>query len=515
MKTGNQRIGMRPMIILLGVALLAGCGGREKQTVEPPKDGWPAAVPETQGVDSALLLDMLRAIHEENIQIRSIIAVRHGRLVLEFYRYPYGRDVTFNTKSASKSIVSALVGVALREQWIESLDQALADLMPEYFQGDIDPLKKQITLRHILTMTSGLGIEEQSPEWGAIFTSEDPVRATLDFPMAAKPGETFNYLTPMPLLLAAVLERTGGMDLQTVCERHLFGPLDVRAAFWKPIEGRLIFSDTHMRPIDMAKFGMLYLRGGVWHQEQLLPRSWVEASTAPSVMDTGEPEGAYGLMWWIDREKHIFKALGWGGQGIYVLPDRDAVIVTTSSDYDASQRMVYDFLLPAMGSMDALPANPETVAGLTRMLDRFATADGDGMLPIKPHPKLAGTVDGVTYDLEPNAAGWRSMAFHFTEGGCRFTLGTDEGTHDLEVGLDNVYRLGDAGRYGERPDHNPVALRGKWSSEDTFFLDFLQLGRPEHAWIDVRFKEDEIDLRVELAGTGGFSMPMSGKRRAT
>jgi hypothetical protein len=74
-----------------------------------------------------------------------------------------------------------------------------------------------------------------------------------------------------------------------------------------------------------------------------------------------------------------------------------------------------------------------------------------------------------------------------------------------------VYRLSDAGRYGERPDHNRVAVRGKWKKDDTFFLDFLQLGRPEHAWIDVQFKETEIRLKVELAGTGGFFIPMKGK----
>ncbi|MFC2155987.1 serine hydrolase domain-containing protein [Acidobacteriota bacterium] len=499
-------------IIILCMLVFMGCSSQKERATSLSSACWEPSIPEGQGVDSEILLNMMQKIEKENIQMRSIIVLRNQRLILEFYRFPYNRKITFNTKSASKSIISALTGIALREKWIDSLDRIVESYFPQYFTAGEDPLKTKITLRHILTMTSGLKIEEQSPEWDKIFAGAEPVRTTFAFPMAANPGEVFNYLTPMPLIMAAILTGTSGQSLEEISRRYLFEPLGITDAFWKAIDKRLIFSDIYMRPLDMAKFGMLFLQKGKWQGKQVLPEEWVKESTSLHVEKTNQPIGSYGYMWWIDPDKNIFKALGWGGQGIYVLPDKNAVIVITSSDYFASHKLVEDYIFPAIKSTTLLAPNPEKNRLLSKTVQRFASADFDCIRPIKRHPELAKKINNLTFNLEANPAGWLSMAFHFAEASCQLTLGTDEGTYTFNVGLDNVYRFSDAGRYGERPDHNKVALRGKWKETDTFFLDFLQLGRPEHAWIDVRFKENEIELKVELAGTGGFTIPMKGKR---
>ena len=133
-----------------------------KQPGEKPGTYWELTAPEEQGIDSQNLLEMLQKVKKEKYNSHSIIIIRNHRLVLESYICPYTRDIPHNTRSVSKSIISALVGIALREKWIDSLDRTVYSYLPQYFKHQADPRKKKITLRHLLTMASGLKILDQS-----------------------------------------------------------------------------------------------------------------------------------------------------------------------------------------------------------------------------------------------------------------------------------------------------------------------------------------------------------------
>ena len=135
------------ILIIFCILVFGSCSRPKEGTQVPLSSYWETSSPEEQGVDSEILLDMLQKIEKENIQVRSIIIVRNRRLVLEFYRFPYNRDITFNTKSVSKSIISALTGIALREKWIDNLDRTAASYLPQYFTAGTDSQKKKITLR--------------------------------------------------------------------------------------------------------------------------------------------------------------------------------------------------------------------------------------------------------------------------------------------------------------------------------------------------------------------------------
>ena len=202
-------------------------------------------------------------------------------------------------------------------------------------------------------------------------------------------------------------------------------------------------------------------------------------------------------------------ALGWGGQQILVMPKENMVIVTTASHFGAALKMVYHFIIPAVKSAGPLPPNPQAVEALRQITQRLQNPTAADALPVPSFPDLVKEINGKTYLLEPNAAGLVSMAFDFSGKSCRLTLGTEKGTSHLEVGLDNIYRIADSGRYGVRPDHNKMALKGKWKNSDTFFLDFHSIGRPEQAFIDIRFAKEEIDLSVEVVGAG-IKFPVKG-----
>jgi CubicO group peptidase (beta-lactamase class C family) len=153
-------IGLFLCFILSGVGISA-------QQVYYPTDTWRTSTPEEQGMDSAKLAEMFRQIQNDDVQIRSVLVIRHGYLVAECYRKPYDKDTAVNVKSVTKSFLSALTGIAIRENFIASLDQKVAELLPEYFGSGTDPGKTEITLKHLLTMTSGLQFnnDDQIDEW--------------------------------------------------------------------------------------------------------------------------------------------------------------------------------------------------------------------------------------------------------------------------------------------------------------------------------------------------------------
>jgi CubicO group peptidase (beta-lactamase class C family) len=211
-----------------------------KQPGEKPGTYWELTAPEEQGIDSQNLLEMLQTVKKEKYNSHSIIIVRNQRLVLESYICPYTRDITHNTRSASKSMVSALVGIALREKWIDSLDRTVYSYLPQYFHhqadpGKTDPGKKKITLRHLLTMASGLKIQDQSSQAGGgpIFSSPDPVKSTFEFPMSENPGERFNYITSLINVMSLILTETSGKNLKELADTYLFAPLGIKDVQWK------------------------------------------------------------------------------------------------------------------------------------------------------------------------------------------------------------------------------------------------------------------------------------------
>jgi CubicO group peptidase (beta-lactamase class C family) len=217
-----------------------------KQSDKKPGTYWELTTPEEQGIDSQILLEMLQKVKKEKYNSHSIIIVRNHRLVLESYICPYTRDIPHNTRSASKSMVSALVGIALREKWINSLDRTVYSYLPQYFPHQPDPRKKKITLQHLLTMAPGLKIQNQSgqTEGGSILSSPNPVKMTFEFPMSENPGERFNYLTSLINVMSLILTETSGKTLKELADTYLFAPLGIKDVQWKKDRMGNYFTDA-------------------------------------------------------------------------------------------------------------------------------------------------------------------------------------------------------------------------------------------------------------------------------
>ena len=297
-------------------------------------------------------------------QLRALVVATGDRIVFEQY-YEASQDAHWGVQSVTKSVVSTLVGIALHEGLIGSLDDTLAQLLPRYAEV-MSPAVAGTTLRQLLTMTAGFPAGTQAA--GPPFTrSEDWVRAILTHPVSP-PGKRFLYSNGTSHLLVALLEEATGTSALSFAQSRLFGPLgiDTRPAFrlagtpgspradilaayedagfaW-PVDPQGVSTGwwgIKLRPRDLVKLGQLFLAGGRWGKEQVVPREWVEQATTRQVEADGLGDG-YGYQWWtstVDGDAS-FAALGYGGQIIQVVPDRDVVVVSSTEvrPSDASSR---------------------------------------------------------------------------------------------------------------------------------------------------------------------------------
>jgi CubicO group peptidase (beta-lactamase class C family) len=286
---------------------------------------WQRAAPESEAVDPRILSELDRRIRVELQDVTSFLVARNGRLIFERYYGGVQAADRLPVFSVTKSVVSALVGIAVAERKLASIDERVVDLLPEGFGSATSARARAITLRHLLTMSAGFG-----PNYSLV--PEDPVRALINRPLFADPGTTFGYDSGSSDLLSAVVTRATGMPAAQYAQLRLFGPLGIRGAGW----GRLApgvsrgASGLHLRPRDLLAFGQLYLDGGKWRGRQIVPSAWARAATRTQIR-LGGGRG-YGFNWWTERgPPRFFAAYGYLGQAIVVFPRLHEVVVTTAS----------------------------------------------------------------------------------------------------------------------------------------------------------------------------------------
>jgi len=321
-------------------------------------------------MDSELLAGMFDYIAQENISLHSLLIIRNGYMVTEAYFYPYRQYSKHNLYSCTKSFTSALVGIAIGQGYIDGLDHRVLDFFSEHTFTNDDPRRQAMTLEHLLTMTSGLDWPEYSVSYSSsrnilmqMLQSGDWVQFALDRPMAAEPGTTFNYNTGASHLLSAIIRQATGMSTLSFARTHLFEPLDIFVSWRSDPKGTTFGGGgIWMAPRDMAKFGYLYLEDGVWEGQQVVPAEWVEASvTAPY----------YGYQWWI-LQNGAYAALGYKGQGIFVMPALEMAVVFTGalSDESTPSLLIDTFIIPAAKSSEPLPENPQGLALLESRINK-------------------------------------------------------------------------------------------------------------------------------------------------
>lgn len=290
------------------------------------------------GVEQATTMQLIHEadqIIQKDALVYSFLFIEDGVVLFEKYYNESRRTQANNIKSVTKVVMSSLIGIAISEGRITSVDQKIADFFPGYsFTGG----KENITVKHLLTMTDGLDIEENSPVMMEIFSSKNWIDRILKLPLANPPGEKYNYSTASTHLLSAIITRATGMDALQYANKKLFNPLGFTARKWSadPQGNNLGGADLYLTPLQMSKIGQLYLDQGKWSGKQIISEDWIKASTSVQSDGGGEPNTAsYGYGWWLlnsmDKYKgrDLFVATGYGTQYMVIDPHRRTIIITT------------------------------------------------------------------------------------------------------------------------------------------------------------------------------------------
>ncbi len=352
------------------------------------KTDWQVSAPEEQGMDAACLNQAFDYLTRNFPALHQLLVIRHGHVVFnrmnpssrearasKLFRGATSRWVgrasqgTFrdnienrwNIRSAAKSVLSILIGIALDEKRL-SLEQTLGVLLPSNLTASIEPAKKRLTLKHLLTMTSGLRSMERGLTAIRMLTSPDWTQFMLNLPLDAAPGKKFIYNSANPHLCSAILSRVTGMTAFEFAQERLFHPLGIDDAVWESAPEGVTFGggNLYLSIEAMAKLGYLYLHRGEWDGRQIVAREWVAES-----LDKHQevfPGWDYGYYWYLHDETDAargktfrgFSAAGAGGQKILVLPDWDLVWAATSKTDFIGEKGIYlnfitsKFILPAI-----------------------------------------------------------------------------------------------------------------------------------------------------------------------
>lgn len=297
-----------------------------------PSDGWRVETPESQGMDSSALEEARAYAFHPDRNTQSVLIVRNGVIVAEWYEEGRDADSFTASWSSAKSFASALIGIAIDQGLIEHIDVSMAEFIPAWRGTD----HENITLRDVLGMKSGLAWREgiaqtaTSSDIAQLATSErDHLAYVIQRPIAAPPGTRYLYSSGDTMLLSAVLESVTGKTAGEYAEQVLFGPLGMAPVdWWTDAVGRtLTYCCIDAPAREIAKFGLLYARGGRWGDRQIVSEDWVRRSTSA----VSESDGRYGFQWRLEYRGLIpddgFTAHGFDGQYIYVIPSLDLVVV--------------------------------------------------------------------------------------------------------------------------------------------------------------------------------------------
>jgi len=336
-----------------------------------PTQEWRNIDPVSVGMDGTKFSDLDRIIKAQYSNINGIAIIRKGYLVFEQYYHDYGPQDTHNVASVTKSVISALIGIAIDAGYIKSVNEKILSFFPEYSPEANDITKRTITIKHILTMTAPFPwkvTERRAAEpLDRLRRQKDWVQYALDQLGRGGPVGQFQYSTTGTHLLSAILSRTTGKSAREFANERLFRPLgmheipdhEMKSFLLDEVFGKNAYGwvkdpqgyttggwGLNITLRDMARFGFLYLNRGIWEKNQIISEKWITESLTPSSID-------YGYLWWLRNENKLFSysALGSGGNVICCIPGKDIVIVIGSKIIAKPKdrwSLIEEYIIPAL-----------------------------------------------------------------------------------------------------------------------------------------------------------------------
>jgi CubicO group peptidase (beta-lactamase class C family) len=340
----------------------------EENLLKPPlqDDGWEVSTMEAQNIKPEPIQTLIKNLQTSPRNIHSLLIFRNNKMVSESYFDSWHRHRLHATRSASKSFISTLVGIAIDQGKIKNVNEKIAQYFPEYPILK-DAKKSQITIKDLLTMTNGLDWNEETYPADDIRNDEyafdintNRLGYLFNKTVVAPPSTIFEYNSANPVVETAILQKVTGLNAKDFAQKYFFEPLEIKEYYWRNDKDgyTTAVGPILLKPRDFAKLGQLFLDGGQWKGKQIVSKHWVnEAST--TFIGSESNATAYGYHWWAAQysinnvSTRVFFAQGSGGQYIYVIPRLNAVVVFTGGNYPPNRQgivfgMLSNIILPAM-----------------------------------------------------------------------------------------------------------------------------------------------------------------------
>ena len=469
----------------------------------------PRSLPQTQGVASGGLLDFVNTVEKANLNLHSLMIVRHGQVVAEGWWAPYAPQLKHTLYSLSKSFTSTAVGMAVAEGKLTVEDKVIS-----FFKADLPATISDnlaaMRVKDLLTMSTGHD-KEPTPNMRTD-GNKNWIKAFLAHPVEHKPGTHFVYNSGATYMLSAIVQKLTGQPVLAYLKPRLFDPLGIEGADWEVDPNGINTGGwgLRVRTEDIAKFGQLYLQKGIWNGKRLLPEAWVDEATSRQILQPGDESKrassdwlqGYGYQFWRCRND-AYRGDGAMGQYCIVLPKEDAVIAITSesSDMPAILNAVWKHVLPALQGA-GLSTDKTATDPLKQKLKSLALAPP----MVESTSPIAAKISGNSYGFDENALKAKSASLTFGKDGCIFKLRDDRGDHQVTCGLnrwvesDTTFsnlplKLVQTPVPGETKTR--VAGSGTWTDANTFVMTWRFIETAHYDTVTCRFSDDSMAVNFE------------------
>ncbi|MBO0947714.1 serine hydrolase domain-containing protein [Fibrella forsythiae] len=469
----------------------------------------PRSIPTAQGVAPTGLLDFANAIEKANLNVHSIMVVRHGQVVGEGWWAPYAPQLKHTLYSLSKAFTSTAVGLAVAEGRLTVEDKVISffkDQLPATVSENLAAMRVQ----DLLTMSTGHD-KEPTPDMRANGNT-NWIKVFLAHPVDHKPGTHFVYNSGATYILSAIVQKLTGQPLITYLQPRLFGPLDIEGADWEVDPNGINTGGWGLRlhTEDIAKFGQLYLQKGTWNGKRILSEAWVAEATTSHIQSAGGKRKAeendwlqgYGYQFWRCRHD-AYRGDGAMGQYCIVMPKEDAVIAITSEtgDMQAVMDAVWNHILPAFKATP-LPADAAATALTAKKLSSLALT-----YPVlEATSPLVALISGKTIAFESNSIKATAMTLTFGNDKCQVKFSDDQGNHQLTCGINRwaesestlstkPIKLVPTPIPGERK--TLIAGTATWQDANTLLMTWRFIETAHYETVTCRFGADAVTVEFE------------------
>ncbi|ALM83856.1 serine hydrolase [Bordetella sp. N] len=496
-------------------------------------DGLDRAAPATRGIDAAAIRGFLDGLKTEGLELHSFMFWKDGAVIAEGWWAPYAPDLRHMLHSSVKSFVGTGIGLAV-DRGLISLDAKVVDFFPEHVPADAPPAVHEMTVRHLLTMTSGHGSGISGGEWRRLTTSW--IAAFLKEPMVYAPGERFVYCSGCSYMLAAILQKVTGERVCDWMESRFFQPLGIKDLAWdvSPEGVNTGGNGIRAKTSDLLKLGIVHMHGGQWQGEQLLSREWTAAATGAQIKDIvigafdgkryadpsapgAEKREGYGYQWWRGPD-NTFTASGLFGQHVIVFPDHNAAIAFTGGIAPREKRvhrLLWENIVADM--QQRRPATAEPVRANADLAQDLAALT----LPVEYSRDIPSSRKdfAARYAIAANDDKVLRIALDCSGDDCTFTLTDDRGTHQVKASFSSwldgsTSMTGWQIHHSYQPDQTRVLARAFWRNENELVMDWIFVETAFRDHVVCRFDGDTLtyDRRVNTNSTRKQMDQLTGTR---